>query len=408
MSKHSETVLLGHFKPRFFIIIGIIFIGVILAYSYSIGTFKDWQIQLSYYNSTIIGDGQSTISIPFTILKGTEQPITVPIQVQAITNIGSVTTTCSAPSVCSAIFTAPLTSKTEYANIRINVGGTSSGVTKAVEIKITPDATTSLSIFPVISSVRSAFPINLYMSNNKLYYANYNNYGELNNITIMAEAFGENGAPVPNGTIINFSAGEGTFSSSSCKTIGDTGTCSIVYIPPQGVTGQVKLKVYSYNTTSLAIINITRPPFTYTNYTILNNSLELIAHNESCLYTCTFYNFSVVGSITVKLQALDILKEPMSNVFYDTNFMVNLNNNLSEIYPLSDSCVTSSNGSCTVNFTENIQNLWDNETAAFDAAMNSAALYTPYFLFNINYNNSNNMTVFHLSCGNGLNCVSPT
>ena len=85
MSKHNETLLLGRFKPRFFIIIGIVLIGIILVYLYGIGTFRDWQIQLSYYNSTIIGDGQSTMSIPFTILKGTEQPITVPIQVQAIT-----------------------------------------------------------------------------------------------------------------------------------------------------------------------------------------------------------------------------------------------------------------------------------------------------------------------------------
>jgi hypothetical protein len=412
MKKHNETVLFGHFKPRFFILLFIFLILIVLVYLYSIGSFRDWQIQFSYYNSTVIGDGVSTVVIPFTILKGNEQPITVPVQVQAITNIGSVKTNCSAPSVCTITFTAPVTSKTEYANISINVGGVNGGVTKTVKIKITPDATASLHVLSVIGSDELTSPIDLYVSNNnQLYYENYNtgSYEKLNNITIMAQALGINGAPVPNGTIINFSVTRGTLSNTYCKTTGNTGTCSVVYTPPEGVIEQVKLTASSYNATYFTVINVTRPPYGYTNYTILDNSLKVIAHNESCtFFTCAYYNFSVVGYITTKLQALDVLKEPMQNVLYNTNFMVNLDNNLSKVYPLFDSCVTSANSSCTVQFTENMQNLWNNETAAYYAATTQAALYTPYFQFNIEYNNGYNRTLFSLSCGNGLDCVPPT
>ena len=133
------TVLFGRFKLRFFIIIGVIIIGIAFAYLYSTGAFKDWQIQLSYYNNSVQGDGASTVVIPFTILQGTEQPITVPIQVQAITNLGSVATKCSSPSTCNVTFTAPKTARVEYANISINVGGTSAGVTKIVPVEVMPD-----------------------------------------------------------------------------------------------------------------------------------------------------------------------------------------------------------------------------------------------------------------------------
>ena len=399
MSKRNETVLLGRFKPRFFIIIGIVLIGVILAYLYGIGTFRDWQIQLSYYNSTIIGDGQSAMSIPFTILKGTEQPITVSIQVQAITNIGSVTTTCSAPSVCSAIFTAPSTSKTEYANVSINVGGTSSGVTKTIQIKVLPDPTAFIHAYITIPNVSDYLsnPV-LYLSyGNKLYASNYGSYYQISSVNVTATAFDKQDKPVPNGTLIRFNVGMGNLSNNSCIT--NNGSCTVAYIPPFTL-GNTTMSIVSYNATAFEDLTIVRPLISNYTYRIQNDTLEEVAHSQICYttgilsYDCVSYNYSLTGAATFEVTVKDALNEPISGIIVSGV----------PTYGISSECTTNTQGECGLQYSVNNSYISDNATGAYEAGQNGQGTYNPPSLaFNISLDS--HPLISHLFyCNSGLVC----
>ena len=398
MSKHNETILLGRFKPRFFIIIGIVLIGIILVYLYGIGIFRDWQIQLSYYNSTIIGDGQSTMSIPFTILKGTEQPITVPIQVQAITNIGSVTTTCSAPSVCSAILTAPSTSKTEYANVSINVGGTSSGVTKTVQIEVLPDPTSSVSAHISITNLPYfPNPPVLYLSyGNVIYVATgYGRYYQISNINVTATALDKNGYLVPNGTLIRFNVGRGNLSKSSCIT--NDGSCMVTYTPTL-LLGNTTINEVSYNATASENLITVRPPIANYTYNIQNDTLEEVAHSQACGFEyCASYNYSLTGTATFGVTVKDVLNEPISGV--------TIYGKPTYPYPpygTSSECITNTQGECNLVYSVNSSYIYDNSTSAYWAAQGGTTLYTPSLAYTIFVNDSSYPIT--LDCTSGLAC----
>lgn len=398
MSKNSETALLGRFKPRFFIIFGIILIGVILAYLYGIGTFRDWQIQLSYYNSTVIGDGQSTMSIPFTILEGTEQPITVPIQVQAITNIGSVTTTCSAPSVCSAIFTAPSTSKTEYANVSINVGGTSSGVTKTIQIEVLPDITSSISSHISITNL-SYFPNPpvMYLSyGNALYVTTgYGRYYQISSINVTVAAIDKNGHLVPNGTPIRFNVGMGNLSKNSCIT--NDGSCTVTYIPTH-LLGNTTISEVSYNATASENLITERPPIANYTYNIQNDTLEEAAHSQACGFEyCASYNYTLTGMATFEVTVKDVLNEPINGitVYGKPTYPY-------PPYGTSSECITNTQGECNLVYNVNSSYIYDNSTSAYYAAQSGQAAYTPSLAYTIFVNDSGHSFTF--DCTSGLAC----
>lgn len=392
MSKHNENVLLGRFKPRFFIIIGIVLIGIILAYLYGIGTFRDWQIQLSYYNSTTIGDGISTVSIPFTILKGTEQPITVPIQVQAITTIGSVTTTCSAPSVCSTVFTPPVTSKTEYANVSINVGGTSSGVTKTIQIKVLPDPAAFVRAYITIPNVSGYFSNSvLYLSyGNELYASNYGSYYQISSVNVTATAFDKQDNPVPNGTLIRFNVGMGNLSKSSCIT--DNGSCTVTYIPPL-LAGSTTISEVSYNAAASESLTIERPPIANYTYSIQNDTLEAVAHSQVCEFlSCTSYNYSLTGTATFEVTVKDALNEPISGITVQ-----------GEPYPsygTSSECITNNQGECNLVYSVNSSYIDDNITSG--AILIEPPQYVPSLIYYISINGGSYS--FILNCTSGLAC----
>lgn len=224
--------MMTKFKLRFFVIISAIIVVLALVYLYSTGAFKGWQIQTSFYNSSIVGVGGSTLVIPFTILQGAGQPITVPIQVQAITSIGSVKTACSAPSVCNVTFTAPSYGNTtvpEYAKVSINAGGTNTGVTKIVTIAVEPDLPSSIYIqtqyFPLCPDKTST--------------------------QVYIWATDKNRNIVPDGTLIHLNATGGTLSNYTCLTI--SGSCTEEYHLTAAGIAIINASAFNANTT----LNIT-------------------------------------------------------------------------------------------------------------------------------------------------------
>jgi hypothetical protein len=398
VEKHPKhgTLLFGRFKPRFFFIIGIVVLAI-LAYLYFTGAFKDWQIQLSYYNNSTVGNGASTVVIPFTILEGTEQPITVPIQVQAITNIGTVATKCSSPSTCNVTFMAPKTAHVEFANISINVGGTNDGETKTVSITVTPDEPKSISV--------NIANTDLYLSNQNILYTHSGQF--LNTTSVVVYALDSYGNPVPDGTLINFNAGAGTLSNSWCTTKG--GQCNVTYSPPQKV-GQFYVTGYSGNLSSSVIVNITNPPISGYSYGTSNDSLQEIAHSQACGFEyCAYYNYTLNGSLTLTVRVNDALNEPVSDAHIS-------------VYPPSQvtpsNCFTNSTGLCNLTLSVSQSGIYDNycdaETVVGGICYNestgvyytgSTEVYNPSATFVI-YINQEQFQSIVLDCSNGLACSS--
>lgn len=352
-----------HLKPRFFVIIGVIVLVLALAYLYSTGVFKDWQIQLSYYNSSVGGDGASSVVIPFTILAGTEQPITVPIQVQAITNIGSVATKCTSPSTCNVTFLAPRTSKAEYANISINVGGTSTGTTKTVRIEVNPDEPESIVI--------GAANTNFYLSYKGVLYP-------ANATPITAYVSDKYHNPVPNGTVIMFNATQGSLSSNYCVTY--DGYCNVTYTSKKQL-GKIVINASSYNVSKLQVINVTRAPIGRLTYNITKDTLEAIA-NTSCEYLYPFYTYSCYttyrfsGVAVFQMKPLDLLNESMQNASVL----------LRDYQSFSSSCNTGVNSTCNIIYEPNYNN-----------ASSSTLILVPTV-------NGQNLNIITLSCSFGISC----
>lgn len=375
VTKHPKhgTLILG-LKPRFFVIVGVIILVLIFAYLYSIGAFKDWQIQPSYYNSSVIGSGTSSVVIPFTILEGTEQPITVPIQVQAIVNIGSVATKCSSPSTCNVTFIAPRTSKTEYANISINVGGVNNGATKVITIEVTPDKTASLKLGVA----------------NNLFYIYNGTAITPSNTEIVAYAYDGDGTLVPDGTSVAFSASNGTLSSNSCTTY--NGSCNVTYTPPQQAN-QFEVLGSSYNASSSASVRVAYPYISGEYSQISNDSLQEIAHSETCGFEyCAYYNYTLTGSVEVEFYIYNNLNQPVNGA---------------QVSVQSSSCTTSVNGSCALEVNEYSSGIYNNENTAYNVAQNGGMFpYTPYqpsLSLSVLVNGATSTPV-SLSCNAGISC----
>ncbi|MEM3846488.1 MAG: hypothetical protein QXV17_13175 [Candidatus Micrarchaeaceae archaeon] len=421
MSRHDKTVLFGHFRPRFFIIVGIIILAVVLLYIYSTGAFRDYQIQLSYYNTSVIGDGVSQVSIPFTIFKGNEEPLTVPIQVQAITNIGSVNTKCSSPSVCNVTFTAPKTARTEYANISINAGGVKEGATQKVKIEVFPDPTKLIILGVGINNIstpayttRYPYPQELYLSSNGSIYINdsENLFGwqplPNDTITVSAFAYDKNNEPVPDGTIINFTD-FGLLPNTmqrSCITL--NGECTVRYKVASKSQALV-IEAKSYNITARLQQNIVIPPLA--GFNIIYNVSRLFGtpHSEACnFFYCAYYNYTIQGRYYLIFRVYNELNEPVSN--QTVSLLLSYWEGAAPLYSgyTLGSCLTNSNGTCGITAIINASNYFDNETSAYNAANNGypGEPYGPSIGLEINVGGYAEQ--INLACGNGISCSSYT
>jgi len=229
---------------------------------------SNFEIQTGFYKNSTLGDGSSTVVIPITIFDSkTNEPLTTPIQVQAQANIGSVSSKCSAPSVCNITFQSPTTLKTENASISIDAGGT----IKTILIEVMADPPTFLSII--------ANPKTFFINSSSLYIngggnqfsggcfnnGQYNSYGftylhpqNFSNITVYV--YDKNYNPLLMGIVINFSANMGGFSNSSCiiKTNeGQEQGCSITYKPVTEVSNVIiHASSYAYNISNSTNVNV--------------------------------------------------------------------------------------------------------------------------------------------------------
>lgn len=245
--KHG-TRLFGHFRPRFFIITGVIILLLVLFYIHI--SSPKWYIQLSYYNQSVIGDGVSHYVVPFTIFQSSGEPLVHPVQVQARSNIGTVLgVECSAPSVCNLTFVPPATSYLRFANITINAGG----ITKSFNITVNSDMAAYLSL----TAPRTQF----YLINGTLWIKNYTysyystqtiqTLANQTEISALVEDVNHNN--IPDGTLVSFNTTAGNLSYSSCLT--KKGSCIVNLTIPNRI-GAVKISAHSFNVSTNLIINV--------------------------------------------------------------------------------------------------------------------------------------------------------
>lgn len=214
MSKHDKTVLFGHFRPRFFIIVisFIIAITVIIyaAYSYATPAYMlmgNLNLNNSFNSTinstyTIIGNGAHNLTIEVTILNGLHEAMSG-IAVSANANIGTITSCTTDNGTCFIHYAPPRTANSEKAILFINAGG----LHKNINVNVTPD-----------------YPAQL------LIYVNVTNQSTYTNsrVLYMIKAIDALGNPAPNGTIINVSySGSGFLSATSC--IITNGICNVTY-----------------------------------------------------------------------------------------------------------------------------------------------------------------------------------
>jgi len=361
-------------------------------------------IQLSYYNTTVVGDGNSKIIIPFTIYQSAGVPLTAPVQVQAHTNIGSVKTQCSAPSVCNVTFTSPATINPKIAQISINAGG----VIKNVSINIIPDHPASIKLDASTTSFIISQTGKLYAELNSAFYPQ-------NSTQITAYVYDNNSNPIPDGVIVNFSASEGTPSNNSCITEG--GSCSVIYRPEPIIGAAEIIASTSYRpkpnsvvgTIAQININVSTAPIAYNDTNngtvrIINNSLEATAYSMACPYgtpplvpglglgDCAYYNYTLSGSVTFEFLVKDVLNEPIEGIPITVNLV-------EPRYGPSLSCITNSKGICEIQYNvylTNIENISDlnsgNPAASFWGAQ-----------FNISIDNLLAPPIY-FNCGSNLAC----
>lgn len=276
---------------------------------------SDFIIQTSFYNNSTIGDGLSTVIIPITILDAkTNEPLSVPVEVNAQTNIGSVSSECSASSACNITFHSPATLKTEVAEVSIDAGGT----IKTIPITINPDTPYSLSL-----SVPNAYTLNGYTEVD---------IGHGVTDSVLVNAKDRNGNPSPDGTKIVFTVSPtniGTLSNMSCFTF--YGSCMINFTqsisPPAWST--VTIDASSYNATvSLQTVFVPK-----------GLSLKLI---NPTLTLNTTYQENWSETATIVAIVTDANNQPVNNV--RVGFWTYFNN----FCPVSNICVTNSSGECSV------------------------------------------------------------
>ena len=223
---------------------------------------SNFRIQPSFYSNSTLGDGFSSVVIPITIFDTkTNEPLTTPVQVQAQTSIGSITTKCNAPSICNITFYAPATLKTEDAVVSINAGGT----IKTIPIEVMADLPTSMKIDATQLFIVSNYSGSLFAYNNDVYGAFTAHYGvnwasglvKKNFSSIVVYVYDKNNNSALDGTVINFNADAGTFSNSSCITRRSYyyDTCNVIY-KPLAETDNITIQVSLYNVSSSINISV--------------------------------------------------------------------------------------------------------------------------------------------------------
>ncbi len=296
----EEKIILGHFKPRFFIILATIIATLIGAYLF-VQNFTPSHIS-SMYSASIqdfIGNGESSYQIPVSLTSNLNTPISG-TSIQASTNEGSVSG-CITDNTgsCDIIFTPPKQATPSYANITLTVGD----ITKTILVKVAPDPTARLTL----SSTDYKLPADGSSST-----------------AIIVLAYDNQGSPVPDGTQVTLSlSGSGSLSSTSCATV--NGKCQVTYTASI-FPGNVTVSATSYNAT--ASINITLQPLNPSSIslTALNNSINGNGYSTTI----------ITAKVTNKL----------GNPVRNTKVLFYTNEGDIQNY-----CTTGSSGSCSVVYT---------------------------------------------------------
>ncbi len=296
----EEKIILGRFKPRFFIILAVIIVALIGAYLFVQNSTPN-HIS-SMYSSSIqnfIGNGKSSYQIPVSLFSNLNTPISG-ASIQASTNGGSVSgcTTDNSGS-CEVIFTPPKQATPSYINITLSIGS----ITKTILVKVNPDPTTKL----VLSAINPSLPADGSSST-----------------TIIVRAYDNQSSPVPDGTQVTFSlSGSGSLSSTSCATV--NGKCQVTYTASI-FPGNITISATSYNAT--ASTNITLQPLT-------PSSVSLTALNNSI-------NGNGYSTTIITAKVTNRLGNPVGNT--KVSFYTNEGN-------IQNYCTTDSSGSCSVVYT---------------------------------------------------------
>jgi len=297
--KHFDEIsIFGRFKPRFFIIIGIIIAAILAFYLLSAASTPN---HISTYLNVvpIIGNGKSSYQIPLTIYNNLGTPMG-DVHVQASTNKGSVSgCTTNSSGTCEIIFIPPKQATSSYANISLSVGS----ITKIISLRINPDPTAKITL----TSTNTNLPAD----------------GSSSTV-ITINAYDNQASPVPDGTQITLSlSGGGSLSSTTCSTI--NGECRVTYTAST-FPGNVTISALSYNATSS--ISITLLPLPPSSISLYSSHSSIIGNGHSTAI--------ITAKVTNKLG------NPVENVYL--SFYTNEGN-------INNSCITDSFGECSVIYT---------------------------------------------------------
>ncbi|MGC8629093.1 MAG: hypothetical protein ACP5T4_02685 [Candidatus Micrarchaeia archaeon] len=237
----KKKTVLGHFKPRFFIISAVIFVVLAyLIYGYAIpssilfGSFNNTQNNSTNVTYTTIGNGAYSLSIEVTVLNGLHEPMSG-ISVNAQANIGHAVSCTTTDGTCFVKYIPPKTPNPEKAILFINVGS----LHKNINLTIQPDYPSQLLIYGNTTT------------NNGIY--------TNSKVKLTIKAIDALGNPAPNDTLINISYSSGYLSATSCLI--ENGICNVTYYAPQN-PGIVYFEVKS------------GPVQTYFNFTILSRLIK--------------------------------------------------------------------------------------------------------------------------------------
>ena len=137
---------------------------------------------------------------------------------------------------------------------------------------------------------------------------------------------------VADGTVVNFIANGGTLLASSCITEG--GYCSVNYTPPLSF-GNYTITASSYNVSSSAVIEVSKPPLRSGYYYSITNSS--FASSSGNYYDGIYYQYPIItGSADISIYLVDILNESYSGATVT----------LSDALKYNQTCTTNNQGNC--------------------------------------------------------------
>ncbi len=337
MGLKKKTVF-GHFKPRFFIILAIIF--VVLAYliygyatpsSFYFGSFNNTQNNSANVAYTILGNGAYSLSIEVTVLNGMHEPMSG-ITVNAQANIGHAVSCTTTDGTCFVKYIPPKTPNPEKAILFINVGS----MHKNINLTIQPDYPSQLLIYGNTTT------------NNGIY--------TNSKVKLTIKAIDALGNPAPNDTIINISYSGGYLSATSCLI--ENGICNITYYAPQNpgivyfgvksgpaqtyfnltiISRLIKTTLASFGSGGFCIYPY-EPPYAYEEVHLYGGENVTWSLNQSLSITsafvlkgyANFYNFTVMVQNATQ-QYINFLKS-CYNYYMMFNFSNSYCNNYSSIY----------------------------------------------------------------------------